>query len=37
MAALPIFEEHAGGGASTMIAGLAGLDLPEITKVQFED
>ncbi len=37
MAALPIFEEHAGGGASTMIAGLAGLDLPEITKVHFED
>jgi Acetyltransferase (GNAT) domain len=37
MAALPIFEEQAGGGASTMIAGLAGLDLPEITKVHFED
>jgi Acetyltransferase (GNAT) domain len=37
MAALPIFEEQAGGGASTMIAGLAGLDLPEVTKVHFED
>jgi hypothetical protein len=37
MAALPIFEEQAGGGASTMIAGLAGLDLPEIAKVHFED
>jgi Acetyltransferase (GNAT) domain len=37
MAALPIFEEQATGGTSTMIAGLAGLDLPEITKVHFED
>ena len=38
MAALPIFEEAAGGsGASAMIAGLAGLDLPEITKLHFED
>jgi Acetyltransferase (GNAT) domain len=37
MAALPIFEETAGGGAAAMMAGLAGLDLPEITKLHFED
>lgn len=37
MAALPIFEEHTGGAAAIMIAGLAGLDLPEATKVHFED
>jgi Acetyltransferase (GNAT) domain len=37
MAALPIFEEQAGGAAASMIAGLAGLDLPQHTKVHFED
>ena len=37
MAALPIFEEPTGGAAANMIAGLAGLDLPESTKLQFED
>ena len=37
MAALPIFEETAGGGAAVMMAGLAGLDLPQITKLHFED
>ena len=37
MASLPIFEETAGGGSAAMIAGLAGLDLPEIAKRHFED
>jgi Acetyltransferase (GNAT) domain len=37
MAALPIFEETTGGAAATMMAGLAGFDLPEASKVHFED
>ncbi len=36
MAALPIFEETTGGAAASMMAGLAGFDLPEASKIHFE-